>query len=42
MNNLTTAINEQIAKQEKHFANKIQTKRAIEFLDVKLNRILTE
>lgn len=32
MNNLTNAINEQLAKQERHFANRIQTKRAIEFL----------
>ena len=42
MNNLTTAINDQIAKQERHFANKVQTKRAIEFLETKLNRFITE
>jgi len=42
MDSLTAAINDQMVKWEKNFANKIQTKRAIEFLDTKMSRIINE
>lgn len=42
VNNLHSALADEFAKIERSYANKIQTKRALDFLENKINRIILE